>query len=182
MRKKLFALILILSVLTGLSSCHGSGTKASQGPADPSDYIGDVNYSATAAALVYEQIPGEEEGFCGIQYHEIADPKAFLEASADPVCLYFYYSLSSENGGVTAGVEDLAQSLDGQLLFVAIDGAAEDQLATEYEVEGFPEFVLIVPGRMTENFGSKDRENWTTDEVEEWIRSRGFTPDYSKLQ
>lgn len=181
MRKKLCASILILSMLAGLSSCGGSASE-SKAPEDPSDYIGAVDYSATVAALIYEQIDGEEEGFCGIQYHEITDPDAFLAAPTTPVCLYFYYSLSSENTGITAGVEDLAQTLDGQVLFVAIDGAAEDKLGEKYEVEGYPEFVLIVPGRMTENFGSSTRETWTTDDVAGWLSSRGFQPDYSKLQ
>jgi len=183
MRKAFLSILLIAAILSGITGCKADQSDASVPQnGDVNDYIGGVDYSSTVSALVYEQIPGEEDGFYGIEYHEVTDIQGLLGNQTMPVCMYFYYSLSSDTDGMTAGVEDLAQTMDGQVLFIAVDGATEDDLSSAYEVEAFPEFVLIVPGRMHVNFGSKNYDSMSIDDVTGWLANYGYTPDYSKLQ
>ena len=178
MRKILTSILLTTAILFNIAGCSKEKTPST----DYRTYIGKVDYSAPVCALVYEQIPGEEEGFYGIEYREVSDPETMLSYCHDtPMCLYFYNSLDSDSEGVTAGIEDLAQTLDGQVVFFAVDGIFEELIGATYAVEAYPEFVLLRPGQSPEKFEGHLREEWTMDDVAIWIESFGFTPDYGKL-
>ncbi|SEW23175.1 Thioredoxin [Ruminococcaceae bacterium KH2T8] len=178
MRKILISILLTIAIAFNVAGC----SKEKAPSTDYRDYLGKVDYSAPVCALVYEQIPGEEEGFYGIQYKEVTDPEGMLTYSTGTtMCLYFYNSLQSDSEGVTAGVEDLAQTLDGQIVFIAVDGIFEELIGATYAVEAYPEFVLLRPGMAPEKFEGHLKEEWTMDDVAQWIESFGYTPDYGKL-
>lgn len=177
---RLISLILICAVL--LCSCN---SKADQSgiAGQCSQYIGDTDYSSTISALVYEQIPGEEDGGSGIVYKVVTDPEGLLSQNTVPVCLYFYSSMDAgEMTGITAGVEDLAQMLSDQVLFVALDGITQSQISSRYAVEAYPEFVLIAPGKEPVKFEGMRYDEWTIYDVTAWLSANGYTADMSKLE
>lgn len=145
------------------------------------DFIGEIDYMASPAAFVYEQIDGEEDGFKGIQYHEVTDLGGITSQKEIAVCFYFYTSISTDAGFVTAGVEDLAQTLDGQVLVIAIDAAKQPDVSQAYEITAYPDFVLVDQGARISTFGSQDRGIWTMDNVVDWLVENGFTPNYALL-
>lgn len=145
------------------------------------EYIGEIDYTASPVAFVYEQIDGEEEGFKGIQYREVTDLGAVTSQKDIAICFYFYTSLSNNAGHITAGVEDLAQTLDGQVLVVAIDAARQSDVAKAYDIGAYPDFVLVNQGARISTFGSQDRVEWNMDDVVNWIIENGFTPNYALL-
>jgi len=146
------------------------------------DCLGGIDYSSSMAALVYEQIAGEEEGFYGIQYHEVTDISGLGTQTEIPVVLYFYSSSASGSLSLTAGVEDLAQTLSGQVLFVSIDGVEADAVSTAYQVAGYPEFILIKDGARVATFEGYNYEYWDIDDITWWLEDYGFTPDMSLLE
>lgn len=146
------------------------------------DCIGDIDYSSPMAALIYEQIEGEEEGFYGIQYHEVTDISGIGTQTSIPVVLYFYSSSATGSLSLTAGVEDLAQTLSGQVLFISIDGVEADSVSTAYQVAGYPEFILIRDGARIATFEGYNYEYWDIDDITWWLEDYGFTPDMSLLE
>ena len=169
----------LLSVAILLCSC--SSSKSDTAADRCTKYIGEVDYASTVSALVYEQVP-DEEGRYGIVYRAVSDMDGLLAQTQTPVCLYFYdYMSGGEVSGVTAGVEDLAQSLYDQVLFVAVDGIAEYELGDKYGVDAYPEFVLIVPGKQEVKFEGMNFEAWTINDVAVWMAQNGYTPDMAKL-
>lgn len=146
------------------------------------EYLGDYNYTETPIAMVYEQVEDEEEGFYGIQYRKVEDLGGLSTQSDIAVCLFFYSSLNNSAASMTAGVEDLAQTLTGQVLFVAIDAAVNFDIGEAYGVQNYPEFILINDAARIATFDSSSHEYWTINDVAQWISDNGFTPDYSRLQ
>ncbi|MCQ2515404.1 MAG: thioredoxin [Saccharofermentans sp.] len=146
------------------------------------DCIGGIDYSSSMSALMYEQIAGEEEGFYGIQYHEVIDINGITAQTDIPVVLYFYSSSATGSQSLTAGVEDLAQTLSGQVLFVSIDGVEADEVSTAYQLAGYPEFILIRDGARVATFEGYNYEYWDINDVTWWLEDYGFTPDMSLLE
>ena len=177
--KALIASVLCASVM--LCSCNPA--KADTVAARASKYLGDVDYSSTVSALVYEQIQGEEDGGQGIVYRVVSDVYGLTTQTDIAVCLYFYdYMATGEVVNVTAGVEDLAQALSDRVLFVAVDGIAESELGSRYGVEAYPEFVLLAPGQPDAKFEGMRYEFWNINDVAAWLEAHGYAPDYSKLE
>lgn len=146
------------------------------------DCIGGIDYSTSMAALMYEQIAGEEEGFYGIQYHKVTDINGIAAQNEIPVVLYFYSSSAAGSQSLTAGVEDLAQALSNQVLFVSIDGVEADEVSTAYQLAGYPEFILIEGGQRIATFEGYNYEYWDINDVTWWLEDYGFTPDMSLLE
>ena len=77
-----------------------------------SDYLGDYSYSDPAVCMVYEPVEDEFDDngkpFYGIQYREVKDLDGLL-VSGNTLLLYFYSSMDSRSGIMTASVEDVAQ-------------------------------------------------------------------------
>ena len=185
----MIALALCASLLTG---CSGS-TAESSGSALAAEanvdltssgyyqYLGNIDYSTDAAALVWEQVEGEDPGFYGIQYRAITDFNGLTSQEEIPVVLYFYSDAARGSQSLTAGVEDLAQTLVGQALFIAVDGVEADAISTAYEVGGYPEFILINDNARISTFSGFDLEEWSIDDVSAWLVDNGFEPDLSML-
>ena len=173
---------LILSVLVAAVLFTGcSGTQ--DAPSDSVyDCLGKIDYSTPAAALVYEQVEGEDSGVYGIQYRDITDFNGLTSQHEIPVCLYFYSSAARGSESLTAGVEDLAQTLQGRVLFAAVDGVEADAISTAYEVGGYPEFILIVNNARISTFSGYDYDEWSIEDVANWLEGYGYEPDLSMLE
>lgn len=188
--RKVVAAMTAAAVLFSFASCAASDNEADSSSQDrvwQSEapgyyrYLGDIDYSVSPAALVYEQIYGEEEGFLGIQYREVTDLGGLTVQEDIPLCLYFYTSLSNDSAYITAGVEDLAQTLQGKVLFVAIDAASDSDISAAYAITGYPDFVLINDGALLSTFESVSRGSWSLADVVTWLSDYGYEPDYSLL-
>ena len=82
-------------------------------------------------------------------------------------------------GGLTLRL--LAQTLVGQVLFIAVDGVGADAISTAYEVGGYPEFILLADNVRVSTFSGFDFEQWSIDDVTAWIEDNGYEPDMSML-
>ena len=144
-------------------------------------YLGNIDYSTDAAALVWEQVEGEDPGIYGIQYREILDFNGITSQHEIPVVLFFYSSSARGSQNLAAGVEDLAQTLAGRVLFIAVDGVEADAISTAYEVGAYPEFILINEGARISTFSGIEYEEWDIDDVSAWMTENGYEPDLSML-
>ena len=88
-----------------------------------------------------ENIEDEEEP--GIVYREVNDINSVINNIDIPVMLYFFSSNSVDSAGVTAGVEDIAQKLDGKILVIGIDIMQHRDILTRYDVSYVPDFVIV---------------------------------------
>ena len=192
MRKKLAASILCTLILaSGFTACSGTtdetGVQTPPSVSVPSgapayyDYLGNIDYSSDAAALVWEQVDGEDEGVYGIQYRDVIDFNGITSQSEIPVCLFFYSSYADGSQNLMAGVEDLAQTLVGKVLFIAVDGVEADAISTAYEVGGYPEFILLADNVRISTFSGLDYTEWNIDDVTAGITDNGYEPDLSML-
>lgn len=145
------------------------------------EYLGDIDYAASTAALVWEQVDGEDEGIYGIQYREVIDFNSITSQSDIPVCLYFYSSSARGSQNLSAGVEDLAQTLVGKVLFIAVDGVEADAVSTAYQVGGYPEFILLNDNARISTFSGIEYGEWNIDDVTAWIADNGYEPDLTML-
>ena len=183
----------LISGLFMMSSCS-SGKDSAAGESTPSttlspeakedyrSYTGDHSYDAPLAALVYEQVEGEEKGIKGIQYREVTDIGGLLSMKDTAVCLYFCSSYNADLSGITAGVEDLAQTLWGKVIFVSVDTMKDDSLSSAYGINAVPDLVLIRNGVIEAQFDSVSRGTWSIDDVVKWITESGYEPDMSLLE
>lgn len=174
--RRFVAVSLVLSLLSFLF------TGCSKREETLDDFIGEIDYSSSMSALKYEQIEGEEQGFYGIQYHEVLDINGIASQTEMPVVLYFYSSSAPSSLSLIAGVEDLAQSLSSQILFILIDGVEADMVSTAYQVGGYPEFILISNGARISTFDGFSYDYWDISSVVSWLQDYGFTPDVSALE
>ena len=192
MRIKTAATLLAISVFaTVFMGCSNDAPEASgaaeqtagydTASSDYYQYLGNIDYSTDAAALVWEQVDGEDSGVYGIQYREILDFNGITSQHEIPVCLFFYSSSARGSQNLAAGVEDLAQTLAGRVLFIAIDGVEADAISTAYEVGAYPEFILINEGARISTFSGFDLEEWSIDDVSSWMTDNGYEPDLSML-
>ena len=145
------------------------------------EYLGEFDYTSGLAAMVYEQVEGEDPGFYGIQYRKVEDLGGLSTQGDIAICLYFYSSLNNSAAFVTADVEDLAQTLTGQVLFVAIDVVGHEDISKAYDIYNCPDFVLINQASRISTFDIASHEEWTINDVAAWIKDNGFIPDYSRL-
>lgn len=145
------------------------------------EYLGDIDYATPTAALVWEQVDGETEGIYGIQYREVIDFNSITSQSDIAVCLYFYSSSARGSQNLSAGVEDLAQTLVGKVLFIAVDGVEADAVSTAYQVAGYPEFILLNDNARISTFSGVEYQEWNIDDVTAWIADNGYEPDLTML-
>ena len=166
----MLATVLCLGLLT---ACGGN--KASS---KLDGYLGDYSYSDPAVCMVYEPVEDEVDDngnpYYGIQYRQINDLDGLLN-SGNVIMIYFYSSMSSEASAVTAMVEDLAQSYNGRLTVVMLDAMEYRDYITKYGINAVPDFVLVIPGKGYQAFGSDTYEYWTISDVAAWLKGNGIT-------
>ncbi len=179
-RKNIVSILLLINIV--FVSLFGTSCSSKAEDSRIRKYLGQYSYDASISALVFEQVEGEEEGFYGIQYRDVTDLDGLLKQDDVAVCLFFYSSTVTSTSGITPGVEDLAQTLTGRVIFVAIDAFQEAGLSTGYEVEAYPEFILIKGGTRISTFGSSMYDYWDIDDVAAWMNRNGYAPDYSMLE
>ena len=167
--------ILLTTVISLALLC--SCSKAQSNTNALSDYLGDYSYSDPAVCMVYEPVEDEFDDngnpFYGIQYREIKDLDGLL-GSGNTLLLYFYSSMDSGSGIMTASVEDIAQVYDGKLCVLMLDGMEYRQMLEKYDINAVPEFVLIRPGQKDQVFESTSYEYWTIYDVVLWLKSNGI--------
>ena len=165
-------LITILLVL-GLALASCSGKTEPEAPLHWQDCLGGYSYDSPIIAMVYEQVEGEEEGMYGIQYREVTDLAHLTSQQEIPVCLYFYSSLRSDLSGMTAGMEDLAQELNGRVVIVAVDEAVATDIADAYRVEDVPYCILLDKAARISSLEAKDPNGEYIDaaDVASWLAS-----------
>jgi len=168
--KRVFALALSMCMLMSFSGCKQETASQNTQP-QYYDYLGNIAYDSSISALVCETIEGEEEA--GLVYRAVNDLNGIVSLTDATVCLYFYTSLETDTYGVNAGVEDLAEQLDGKVLFVAIDAVANRDISTSYELEALPEFVLIRNGARVSTFEGMNYSSWTMMDVALWLEDNG---------
>ncbi len=172
--KRLISIILATVLCTVMfSSCTEQKANSKLG-----EYLGDYSYSDPAVCMVYEPVEDEVDDkgnpFYGIQYRQIKDLEGLLN-SGYVIMIYFYSSMSSEASAVTAMVEDLAQSYNGRLTVVMLDAMEYRDYVTKYGVNAVPEFVVVIPGKGYQSFGSDTYEYWTISDVAAWLKGNGIT-------
>lgn len=160
--KTSFVAVIALAGMILLSACS---TKNSS-DVNSSVYLGDYSYDSSISAMVYEDMDGEGEG---IQYRRVTDYDKLIAYSPVPVCLYFYAGLDSDTSGITASVEQLAETYHDRILFVSVDAQAQTDLAAHFEIDALPDFILLDNGSWTASFSSYDGKIWTAADLEEWI-------------
>ena len=175
-RIRITALLLPVSLLFCFASCKKEETTKSY-----TECLGKYSYDCPVCAMVYEPVAGED-GAYGIQYREVTDVDALIAQQEMPLLLYFYSSTATDHSGITAGVEDLAQTLDGQILVVAVDSMQQRDIVTYYAVEAIPEFVISSGGNKVAAFEGQNRGTWGINDVVSWISENGYTPDMTKLE
>ena len=165
----LIAVVLSFAVLCSCSKKEKDGVYK---------FIGDYSYSDPAVCMVYEPVEDEVDDkgnpYYGIQYRQIKDLDGLMN-SGTVIMIYFYSSMSSEASAVTAMVEDLAQSYNGRLTVVMLDSMEYRDYVTKYGVSAIPEFVVVIPGKGYQAFGSDTYEYWTISDVAAWLKSNGIT-------
>lgn len=141
-------------------------------------YLGDYSYSDPAICMVYEPVEGEDDGngnpLYGIQYRKITDLEGIL-ASGNTMLIYFYSSMSTESGAITAAVEDLAQEYNGRISVLMLDAMEYPDMMEKYNIEAVPDFVLKKAGQADKVFDSVSYEYWTLEDVIVWLNSNGIT-------
>lgn len=170
---RLIAMTLVVALLFMCTSC--SGKKESY-----YKYLSDVSYDSSICAMVYESI--EEEEAKGIVYRQVKDLSGLTMQNDIAVCFYFYTTQAPDVYGITAGVEDMAQGLYGQVLFVAINAMKEMDLASAYGVAALPEFILINQGARISTFEGYNYDYWEISDVEAWLSENGYNVDYTLLE
>lgn len=184
--RKLISRVLVLTCCVVLSvSCMSCGSRKKQDEIGTAnypfmEYLGDYDYTSTPIAMVYEEVE-DEPGFYGIQYRRVDDLGGLSTQEDIAICLYFYSSLNTSSASLTAGVEDLAQTLKGRVLFVAIDVASHEDISEAYDVYSCPEFILINKAARISTFDSASHDYWSINDVASWLNDNGFAPDYSLL-
>lgn len=154
---------LLLCAVILLAGCTGKGNSPA---VNASSYLGDYSYDSSISAMVYEEMDGEGKG---IQYREVTDYDKMIAYSPIPVCLYFYSSLRSDTGNVTAGVEQLAEEYHDRILFVSVDADQEKDLASHFEIQLLPDFVLLENGSLKASFSGFDKKAWTAVDLSNWV-------------
>lgn len=179
---KILLMVMCVSFVMAFSGCDKKEPVTGVGTSDAPymEYLGDYEYSATPIAMVYEEVEGED-GFFGIQYRKVEDLGGLSTQGDIAICLYFYSSFNTSAASLTAGVEDLAQTLTGRVLFVAIDVSAHEDIGEAYNVYQCPEFILINDAARISTFDSSSHDMWTINDVASWLSDNGFAPDYSLL-
>ncbi len=153
----------LLFVLLLTAGC--AGKKAAEVPVDPSLYLGDYSYDAPMTAMVYEDLDGEGKG---ILYREVTDYDKMIAYSPVPVCIYFYSSLAADTG-ITAGIEDMAETYHDKILFVSADADQEKELADHFEVTAVPDFVILNNGSLIAHYSGSSGELLAGEDLEKWI-------------
>jgi len=158
--------------LAGMIFLSACSTK-SNSDVNSAAYLGDYSYDSSISAMVYEDMDGEGEG---IQYRKVTDYDKLIAYSPVPVCLYFYAGLDSDTSGITASVEQLAETYHGRILFVSVDAQVETELAAHFEIDALPDFILLDNGSWTASFSSYGGKTWTAADLEKWIAdNNGFS-------
>lgn len=178
-RKALISLLMITLPLVSFTGCEKQTEPTETGYYQ---YLGNIDYTSSVSAYVWEQVDGEDEGVFGIQYRAVEDFNGLTSQSDIPVCLYFYSSSAQGSQSLTAGVEDLAQTLAERVLFIGVDGVYADDISTAYHVGGYPEFVLIVNDVRVSTFSGYDYDYWSIEDVSAWMSDNGYEPDLSMLE
>lgn len=170
--------ILLAAVLSLVFLCSCSGGQNSDTGRLPGEFIGDYSYSDPAICMVYEPVEDEfdENGnpFYGIQYREVKDLDGLL-SSGNTLLLYFYSSMDSGSGVMTAAVEDVAQAYNGKLNVIMLDGMIYRELLEKYGINALPEFVLVKAGQEDKVFDSSSYGYWTIDDVLLWLKANGVS-------
>lgn len=156
------AVVIVISITALSSACSN---KKNTKPYE--QYLGVESYDSHNVAMVMDYIEGEEEP--GIIYREISDMDGVLHQKDMPVCVFFYSSNTTDRYGVFAGVEEIAQRLDGRVLMLGIDIMVHRELVDEYELLAVPDFVLIENGIVKDTFGASNYEYWTMTDVYNWL-------------
>lgn len=174
--KRYLSLVLTI-VLTFVLLCSCS-KKTDESANVMEKYLGDYSYSDPAICMVYEPVEGEDDGngnpLYGIQYRKITDLEGIL-ASGNTMLIYFYSSMSTESGAITAAVEDLAQEYNGRISVLMLDAMEYPDMMEKYNIEAVPDFVLKKAGQADKVFDSVSYEYWTLEDVIVWLNSNGIS-------
>ena len=179
--RRLIIIAVILGISFPVAACDRQTPAVTETSVTPNgliEYLGNYDYEASLAALVYEPVEGEDE--YGIQWRSVNDLNGII-ASNRTVLLYFYNSLSTDRHGITAGIEDIAQACWGEVVVIMIDTLEHTDLEASYNIEYLPEFVIIREQKEVARFEGFNYDSWTMSDVAGWIASNGIKVDYSKL-
>lgn len=169
MRKSISCSVIAVLVFSFfLCSCSGGNKET------VAEYLGDYSYSDPAVCMVYEPVEGETdengEQCYGIQYRKINDLEGLL-ASGRTCLIYFYSSMDTGSGSVTAAVEDLAQVYNGTLTVLMLDAMMFQDKMEKYDIEAVPEFVLVRAGQTDVVFEASTYGYWTIEDVIAWLQN-----------
>ena len=168
--KKLITSLACLVLILGMPGFFCSCGRKKTGNADLGDYhkyLGDYYYDCSISAMVFEVPEGEEEP--GILYRQVTDLEKLTQVCPIPVCFFFYSGMQADRYGLFACMEEVAEVYHDKVLIVAIDALAEKELSSSYNVDALPEAIIIKENRQKARFNGKDRENWTAQDLAQWI-------------
>ncbi|MCQ2467005.1 MAG: hypothetical protein MJ166_05760 [Clostridia bacterium] len=132
-----------------------------------SQYLGEIDYESPQVAMVIETI--EDEEVPGVVYRNITDLSGILNQTEIPVCVFFYSGNATDKYGVFAGVEEIAERLNGRVLMLGIDIMQHRELVDGFGLVAVPDFVLIKKGVQADAFKAANYEYWTMTDVYNWL-------------
>lgn len=165
--KNLIRHIVVLVAISIAMALLGACSSKKEDTQTYMSYIGDECYDSDQMVMLIENIEDEEEP--GVIYRDVTDINALLKQKEIPMCVFFYSSNTTDKFGVFAGVEDIAQRLDGRVLIVGVDIMTHRELVDEYGLVAVPDFVLIKDGVLKDNFEASTYDYWTMTDVYNWL-------------
>ena len=82
--------------------------------------------------------------------------------------------MSTDMDGITAGAEDIAQNTWGKVIVLMIDVLENKDLASQFNIEQVPEFVIVRSSDEISRFEGYNHDIWTINEVTAWLKSNGI--------
>ncbi|MBP5416609.1 MAG: hypothetical protein J6Y58_03695 [Clostridiales bacterium] len=160
----LACLVLILGMPGLFCAC---GKKKGTSPDEYRKYLGDYDYDYSIFAMVFETPEGETEP--GILYRQVLDLNSLAKTCPTAVCFLFYSGMHADVYGLFASMEQVAEQYHDKVLIVAIDALEEKDLAASYNIEALPEAIIIRDNIQKARFDGQSRENWTAQDLADWI-------------
>ncbi len=172
MKKVTVAILFLCLCLIYVSSCSSKTVESSsERTTDVYKFLGEYAYDSPLVAFVYEPVEGEDES--GIQYRKVTDIDGLMRSGVT-LLLYFTSSMSTDMDGITAGAEDIAQNTWGKVIVLMIDVLENKDLASQFNIEQVPEFVIVRSSGEISRFEGYNHDIWTINEVTAWLKSNGI--------
>lgn len=164
--KNLACLMLVISMAGFFAGCKGEKAE-NQDLGDYHKYLGDDYYDCSISAMVYEIPDGETEP--GILYRQVLDLGELVKSCPLTVVYFFYSGMQADTYGIFACMEQVAEQYHDKVLIVAIDGIAEKEISSAYNIQAMPDALVIRNNLLIAHFDGTTRGEWSAQDLANWI-------------